>query len=962
MTKRIVILLLLSVLMGCLLSAQAGDEVLPYREQDALNAHLPAAVQPLALDLAAFTGEGMADAALLEDGSLLTGGSGAVMFTFQAPQEALYEIEIEYMPGSGSGSSIERNLYLNGMLPFEEAKGLAFSRLWNDANRDYQSISGNQPFPSQVEVPQWRTVRLSDALGYVTEPFRFHVLAGENTLRIESIQDGMFIRSITLIPPSKLPAYRDYLTDALAQGATYANIAPIKVQGEDAALKSSPSFYPVNDRTSSMSEPYHPSYIVLNTIGGTAWNAPGEWLAWDFDVPQDGLYRLAMRYKQSALRGMYAARRLRINGEVPFQEADELRFHHASGFQFRPIGARMDAREDEGYWLYLKKGVNRIELEVALGAMGNVLSDIDLITADLNRLYRDVIAITGTVPDVNRNYQLFSRIPHLRNDLYAFQDRLQNISDRLSALTGEGNERAAGLTRLLVMMDSLTEGEEQMVRHLSSFKESITSMGKSVLDLKDQPLLVDWLMLLGKDTPRIKVNGSFFDNLAHNARAFAGSFTNDYNTVGGQEAIEAATEIDVWISSGRDQFEVIRRLINESFTPETGIRVNLKLIATDVLLPATFTGTGPEVALQIGNTAPVNFAFRGAAQDLREFSDYEEVAARFLPAAMRSYTYEGGVYALPDQMSFPVMFYRKDILDELGLDVPETWTDMIDMIPEFQKGNMDIYLDTNPPQTLGAAVSMGNSRPVNTVFLSRLYQTGGDVYDENGERCLFDTEEANLAFRWWTQFYTQHGFARDIDFITRFRLGETPLGIVDLSTYNSLAVSAPEIRNQWSIARVPGTVQDDGTISHAVPCVTGASMIIKNIADSNGTKEESWEFLKWWTSHDTQIKYAREMEAVLGPSGRYLVSNLDAYREVSWPQDIRHTLDSILSDLRGVPEVPGGYITGRYLNNAFLSVITSYTNPSDVLFENVILINDEITAKRTEFGLSVYQAKGGEAP
>ncbi|HPA61080.1 MAG TPA: hypothetical protein PLS01_05870, partial [Clostridia bacterium] len=119
MTKRIVILLLLSVLMGCLLSAQAGDEVLPYREQDALNAHLPAAVQPLALDLAAFTGEGMADAALLEDGSLLTGGSGAVMFTFQAPQEALYEIEIEYMPGSGSGSTIERNLYLNGMLPFE---------------------------------------------------------------------------------------------------------------------------------------------------------------------------------------------------------------------------------------------------------------------------------------------------------------------------------------------------------------------------------------------------------------------------------------------------------------------------------------------------------------------------------------------------------------------------------------------------------------------------------------------------------------------------------------------------------------------------------------------------------------------------------------------------------------------------------------------------------------------------
>ena len=603
-------------------------------------------------------------------------------------------------------------------------------------------------------MPQWRTVRLSDAPGYVAEPLRFRVLEGENTLRLESIQDGMFIRSITLVPPSEPPAYRDYLTAALDQGATYSNTAPIKVQGEDAALKSSPSFYPVNDRTSPMTEPYHPSYIVLNTIGGTAWNTPGEWLAWDFEVPKDGLYRLALRYKQSALRGMYAARRLRINGEVPFQEANELRFHHASGFQFRPLGARTDAPEDEGYWLYLKEGTNRIELEVALGAMGSVLSDIDLVTADLNRLYRDVIAITGTVPDVNRNYQLFSRIPHLRSDLYAFQDRLQDISDRLSALTGEGNERAATDTAA-TMMDSLTEGEEQMVRHLSSFKESITSMGKSVLDLKDQPLLVDWLMLLGKDTPRIKVNGSFFDNLVHTARAFTGSFTNDYNTVGGQENVEAAAEIDVWLSSGRDQFEVIRRLINESFTPETGVRVNLKLIATDVLLPATFTGTGPEVALQIGNTAPVNFAFRGAAQDLREFPDYEEVAARFLPAALRSYTYEGGVYALPDQMSFPVMFYRKDILDELGLKAPETWTDLIDMIPEFQKGNMDIYLDTNPPQTLGAAVSMGNS-PVNTVFYRGCTDRRRSVR-RKWRALLFDTEEANLAFRWWTQFYTQHG-------------------------------------------------------------------------------------------------------------------------------------------------------------------------------------------------------------
>ena len=78
----------------------------------------------------------------------------------------------------------------------------------------------------------------------------------------------------------------------------------------------------------------------------------------------------------------------------------------------------------------------------------------------------------------------------------------------------------------------------------------------------------------------------------------------------------------MWLSTGRDQFDVIRRLINESFEPTYGIKVNLKLIGADVVLPATATGNGPDAAIQIANSAPVNFAFRDAALDLKEFEDY----------------------------------------------------------------------------------------------------------------------------------------------------------------------------------------------------------------------------------------------------------------------------------------------------------------------------------------------------
>lgn len=954
------LLLALSLLIClCLCISALGQEQVSYATWRLGVSETPPGVTPLSVPLDAAVAQDMPGFELLPDGSLSTGGQGSVLFEVDVPEEALYEIQVEYMPGSGGGSDIQRSVLINGCLPFMEAEGLVFHRLWNDANRDYQTVEGNQPFPSQVEVPAFRTVRLSDPLGYVVRPFLFQFKQGVNSIIFQSIQDGMIIKSLQLMPPEKLPDYQDYLQTALQAGLNYSQTAPVQIEAEEAAVKSSPSLYPLNDRTSPKTTPYHPSYIVLNSIGGSAWNTPGDFIAWDIEAPEEGLYRIGLRFKQSTLRGMYAARSLRINGQVPFSEAEELRFYHGNGFQFGVLGD--DKTTEGGYWFHLQKGVNRIELAVALGDLGDVLSQIDDATADLNSLYRDIIAITGTAPDVNRNYQLFLRVPGLQDNLIQMKERLTQIHEALSALIGEGNERAAGLTRLLSLMDDLIEGEEQVVKNLSSFKESITSMGKSVLDLKDSPMVLDWLMLLGKDTPEVDVSGSFGDKVNHSIGAFLGSFTNDYNVSDQKQTDSDQPVIDVWVSSGRDQFQVIRRLINESFTPLTGIRVNLRLIGTDVLLPATFTGTGPEVALQIGNTAPVNFAFRGAALDLMEFSDIDTVLEHFLPASLGSYRYEGGLYALPDQMSFPVLYYRKDILNQLGIDVPETWTDLIELIPELQKGNMEIYLDTNPPQTLGAAVSMGNARPVNTVFLSRLLQTGGQIYSPGGERCLFDSEEANLAFRWWTQFYTQHGFPRDIDFITRFRLGEVPLGIVDLSAYNALAVSAPEIRNQWSIAKVPGTELEDGTISHAVPCVTGASMIIKNIAEARGTKEASWEFLKWWTSQDTQSKYAREMEAILGPAGRYLVSNLESYRAASWPLDIKQTLMEVLDDLHGVPEVPGGYITGRYLNNAFLSVITAYENPSDVLFENVVQINDEIAAKRAEFGLTTDQAEGGEA-
>lgn len=928
------------------------------------NATVPAADETIVLKAVDYAAADMDDLAYLEDGTLSTGEAGYVEYSVHVPKDALYIIKFRYFPGGGSGGDIMRAVYLNGELPFKEAEELAFSRMWNDVNRDYQQVQGNQPFPSQVQTPEWRTVALQDSQGYATEEFRFFLHEGENVLRIQSLNEGMILDTITLEPPRQIPSYEEYIASHLENGAKYAQTEAVKYQAENAALKSGPSFYPVNDRTSPLSEPYHASNIVLNCIGDSAWNEPGEWIAWDLEAPEDGLYRIVLRYKQSDLRGLYATRKLTVDGEVPFEEAGDLRFYHSSNFQLRPISGKredpVDKKEEtQEFWFYLEKGAHRIALEVTLGEMGRILQAIDDQTAKLNNIYRQIIAITGTSPDTYQSYQLFTRIPDLKENIQARKADVEQILADLTALTGSGSERTAPLTRLLAMMDELTDSEEEWTRRLGAFKECITAMGKTVLDFKNQPMKIDYILLAGDEMPDMRAEGNFFEKTWHGICAFIGSFFNDYNVA--DSAVQGDVEsIDVWLSTGRDQFEVIRRLINESFESETGVRVNLRLINADVLLPSTFTGNGPDVAIQISNTAPVNFAFRGAALDLKQFEDYESIASRFLPSAMESFYFEDGCYALPDQMSFPVMFYRTDILDELGLKVPDTWDELLGLIPELQRYNMEMYFDTAPPSTMGAVLSMGNSVPINTVFLSRLFQTGGEIYNKDGTRCLLSSEEANAAFKWWTQFYTQHGFPRDIDFVTRFRLGEVPLGIVDLSTYTRLAVSAPEIRGSWEIAQVPGIRQANGEVTRAVPCVTGAAMIIQNAVEKNGTKDASWEFIKWWTSGDTQTRYALEMEAILGSAGRYLVANLDAFERVEWSLRTTKVLNEALKTMKGIPQVPGGYITGRYLNNAFVTVITEYENAADTLYESVELINEEIDVKRREFGLELYSEEGGE--
>jgi ABC-type glycerol-3-phosphate transport system substrate-binding protein len=288
------------------------------------------------------------------------------------------------------------------------------------------------------------------------------------------------------------------------------------------------------------------------------------------------------------------------------------------------------------------------------------------------------------------------------------------------------------------------------------------------------------------------------------------------------------------------------------------------------------------------------------------------------------------------------MFYRQDIMEELGLQIPETWDDVYDLIPELQKRNLDFGLPW-----VQIAPGSFEVQPVNAAYAMFLFQTDGRFYRDDGREMALDEEQAIRAFERWSQFYSAYKLPIEYSLWQRLRTGEMPIGIGYFNLYNVLTVSAPELRGLWTFGPVPGTRQPDGTIERAVSSDVKAVMIV----EQSDQPEEAWEYLKWWTSIDAQTGFGREMVTVLGPAGRWETANLEAFSRMSWPIDVIRSLNLQRESVRGVPEVPGGYFTGRHLENAFREVVFEGFSPRDTLLNYVDVMNEEIRSKRKEFGL-----------
>lgn len=852
---------------------------------------------------------------------------GWVEWSFRAAQAGWYELHMEYKPLEGSNASVVRGVQLDGFYPFSESERIELERLWKDSKFPYdRNEIGQQIRPPQTELSDW-TEKAVAHYAASSEPLLYWLEPGEHTIRLVGVREPVALRKLSFRPPEQIATYQDYIASLPPQDEEEEWFAVI--EAEQLLRKSS-----VAIQTDFWSEPHispdPKGRITYNVLGGQRWRLPGEWVEWAFEVPKSGWYEIDLKAFQDYRNGFHAYRTLSIDGKVPFREMLHYGIPTRKEFHIHTIADR----HGEAYRFYLEAGSHTLRLTSDSSMLQPVFLALKDTLDEIAVYDRHIRLLTGNYSksafdaniDSTRTWDMKKLDPNVERTIEGFIRRLTDIRHYIDGLNGVNSDLSEAIKASVSILEQLYADVDDIPVKINDFATIQNHIGSWMATLTQQPLLLDYIVVRTPETDTGLKTATVLSRVPYALTDFFRSFYMDYDT----RKHNREEALTVWVQRGRDYVELLREMVDQDFTPRTGIEVNINLMPNpNMLILGNAAGDVPDIALGVGESTPADFAMRSAAEDLTQFSDFEEVFGRFIPGVSRSMMYDGGVYGLPEVQNFQILFYRTDILDSLGLEVPDTWEELFDMLPTLQENGMTIHYP---------------KADFSTIF----FQNGAEVYADDGLHAMLTSEAGHKAFRMWTELYTKHNLPIDIPaFFQHFRDGDIPVGIGDFNTYVQLLVAAPEITGHWKIAPLPGIEQPDGEIARWSPQGISAAMMM----EKSDRKEDAWTFLKWWTSAEVQSQYARDLESFYGLEFRWNTANVEAMKSLVWPADDLEALREQARWAKNMPYVPGYYFLTREMEFAWNRTVLENMPARESLEQSQLSLQREMNRRQNDFGI-----------
>ncbi len=872
-------------------------------------------------------------------------GKDNVLYISNDNESVSWEIEVEtagyyqfntlYLPVDGNGLAVTRGILIDGEYLYDELVNIKLVRHWVDSEKPRVNNLGDEVRPSQKENQEWTQTDLYDAQGEYVQPLKVGLTAGKHTITLVYVDQPLALASFTLVAPNDIPTYAE-LSETYKANGYKSSSKKIRIEAEDKdyVLYKSDSGITIANSSDATVTPAGVTSKKYNGMGASSWGSGNQEISWKITVEETGLYKIATRVYQAYGNGLSSTRQIKIDGAVPFEEFNNYVFTYDDEWRTQTLSDK----DGNPYEIYLTEGEHTISMRVVMGQMTEVIHLVTDITSKLSNAIRNITMITGQTPDLNYDYRLERQIPSLMGDLQAIADELEESNELIAKFAVKKTPIQNNFEMNIELIEKLIKKPTKIPANLAELSSSLTNIGTWLNDIKKQSLSIDYISFVPVDAEVENEKKTFWDTLYALFANFILSYQKDYNAIGFVgEGYEDFETIEVWVSRGKEWCEILKDMIDSDFAPNHKINVNINILPANTLtggssplLLAINAGTEPDVVIGITSDIPIEYSIRGAMYDLTKFPDFEDVKKRFLAETFTPLTYEGGTYAIPETISFTTMFYRTDIFKQLDLKVPDTWDDVRDeLLPQLYQYNMEFYMP-NSPQMM-------------------IFQNNGAIYSETGYSSMLDSPNTMKGMEALIELYTEYGCPVSANFLNRFRSGEMPIGISSMDFYLQLIYAAPELTGKWEMVQIPGTVQEDGSINRTTG---GALATCMSILSTTEHPEACWEFIKWYTSTETQAAYGRQVESILGIQSRWATSNLEAFEQLPWSRDEMEVIKSAWSWVKGVPAVLGGYYTNRNLTNAYNRCVINGQSVRESMEEAAEEVNTELRRKQEMYGVN----------
>lgn len=850
-----------------------------------------------------------------------------VILTIDVPETAVYEMQLEYLSYDASVLPVGIAMQIDGDYPFYELRDLEFETTWvAKAEKSYDRYD-NEIVTVPDKLIQWEVKAIGDGSYRYSRALNVELTAGTHELTLKINEGNFLLGGIILTQPE---AIAEYTSSEVAEGDAF-----IQIQAEDFTYRNDSSIHAIAEYDTSL-DPYEVTDTVLNTIDSASYSSAGQKITYEFNVEKAGYYYIGMNYRQSDKNDFPVFVNIEIDGEIPNTAFASYALDYTNKYKTVTL---QDATEQK-LSVYLEEGTHTISYTIAIDELREIMEALDEIMSGVNDLALEITKVAGTNSDKYRDLKLSKYIPNLEEQLFGYADRLYALQEtvRDHAKTDKAIAILSSMSIAAEQLISLAEEPDEIPYRVAELCTSASSVNRHLANTVDNliknNLAIDRIYIYqeGAELPK---KPNIFASAGLNIKRFVASFTDQAYSTNNTDP----DHLQVWVNRSSQYVQIMQKMIDESFTPETGIEVDISIMPDQYkLVLANTSGNAPDVATGINYTIPYELAIRGALVDMTQFEGFQEAAEPYGEGFFLTGTINDSIYSMPETMNFWVLFYRSDILDKLGLEVPDTMQDVVDMLPELKMRGLNYY------QPVSGMLAMRNFHGTTPL----IHQFGGSLYEATAqEGTAFGNAEAIDGFTYLTELFTIYDMPINIDnFYQHLRNGDMPIGVADYATYNLMSNAAPELQNSWEIALVPGVEQADGTIDRTVCGCAESSVIFKSDAER---EQKAWQFVEWWSSTEIQAEFGQNLQNIYGDEYMWTTANLDAFMQLPWDTQDKQVIAEQMSHVIDVARVPGTYLLEREISNAFNDIVVNGDTAQTRIDEAVKTINREIDRKLEEF-------------